>query len=103
MGVDATMLGSGTSSAPTNAANFVQLVSCSSSAAEKSSNRFPPNSGIPGWKRLIDHPLTRDERVSLITTVFSDRDEIEAVKRICRDDAQSFVNVIDEVLLHSSI
>ena len=58
-------------------------------------------SGIPAWKRLIDRPFTTDERISLITAIFSDRGEIEAVKRLCGDHAQPFVDVIDEVLLPS--
>ena len=47
---------------------------------------------------MIDCFLTADERISLITTIFSDRDEVEIVKDLQGDDAQSFVNVIDEVL-----
>ena len=34
----------------------------------------------------------------MITAIFSDRDEVEIVKDLRGDDAQSFVNVIDEVL-----
>ena len=55
------------------------------------------------WERLIDRLLTTDERIPLIETIFSDRDKIEVVKRLCGDDAQSFVDVIDEVLLRSFI
>ena len=47
---------------------------------------------------MIDCPLTTDERVSLITAIFSDRNEIDVVKRLRGDDAQSFVDVMDEVL-----
>ena len=57
-------------------------------------------SGTPAWKRLIDRPLFKDERIALITDLFSDRDETEAVKRLSGDDAQAFVDVIDEVLPH---
>ena len=56
---------------------------------------------IPAWKRLITRPLISSERISLITEIFSHRDEIKAVKRLRGDDAQSFVDVVDEVLLHS--
>ena len=49
------------------------------------------------WKCLIDRRLTTQERTPLITTIFSDRNELEVVKRIGGDDAQSFVDVIDEV------
>ncbi|KAF9647762.1 kinase-like protein [Thelephora ganbajun] len=54
--------------------------------------------GIPVWKSLINCPLAMDERISLITVIFSDRKETEAVKRLRGDDAQSFVDVIDEML-----
>ena len=60
-------------------------------------------SDAPAWKRLIDLPLTTDERVSLITTIFSDHDETEVVRWLRGDDAQSFVDVIDEVLHRSCI
>ena len=47
--------------------------------------------------------LSTDERVSLIMRIFSDPDEAEAAKRLCGDDAQSFVDVLDEVLAHCPI
>jgi hypothetical protein len=56
--------------------------------------------GIPVWRRLIDHPPNPDERISLITNIFSDRDGIEVVRQLRGDDAQSFVDVIDEVFSH---
>ena len=49
---------------------------------------------------MINRPLAKDERISLITDIFSDRDETEVVKCLSGDDAQSFVDVIDEVLPH---
>jgi len=52
---------------------------------------------------LIDRPLAKDQRISLITYMFSNRDETEAVKRLSGDDAQSFVDVIDEVLPHFNL
>ena len=60
-------------------------------------------SGIPAWKRLIDRPLATDECISLIAGIFSDRGEAEAIKHLQGDDAQSFVDVIDEVPPHSFI
>ena len=63
-----------------------------------SADWFPRRSDVPVWKHLIDRPLTTDERVSLITDLFSDRDETEALKGLSRGDAQSFIDVIDEVL-----
>ena len=45
----------------------------------------------------MDHPLGTDERISLITDIFGNN-KIEMVERLCEDDAQSFVDVVDEVL-----
>ena len=53
----------------------------------------------PAWNRLITHTLAKDERLSLITTIFSDRDQIEMVGNLSGDDAQAFVDTIDEVSL----
>jgi len=53
--------------------------------------------GIPAWKRSIICPRAIDERISLITAIFSDRIESEAVRRLSGDDARSFVDVIDKV------
>ena len=64
-------------------------------------DRFLTHSGIPVWKRLIDHPLAAAERISLIVDLLSDRDETEAAKCLSGDDAQSFVNVVDEVIPHA--
>ena len=58
-------------------------------------------SGAPAWERLINHPLPTNECISLITDLFSDRDEVEAIKRLSRANAQSFVDVLDEVFPHS--
>ena len=60
-------------------------------------------SGVPAWKRAVELPLASDEQISLITDIFSDRDEIEAVKRLYGDDAQTFVDVIDKVPPHSLV
>lgn len=60
-------------------------------------------SGIPVWKFLINCPLTMEDRLSLITAIFSRCKEIEIITGLSGDDAQSFVDVIDEVLPHSSI
>ena len=53
----------------------------------------------PAWKRLISHTLAKDERLSLITTTFSDHNQIEMVRHLSGDDAQAFVDMIDEVSL----
>ena len=54
-------------------------------------------SGRSSWNRLITCPLTKQERASLIAAIFSDRDEIEAVSDLCGNDAQSFIDAVDEV------
>ena len=64
-----------------------------------SADRLLRCSDIPVWKHLIDRPLTKDERASMIADLFSDRDEIEALKDLRREDAQSIIDVIDEVPL----
>jgi len=57
---------------------------------------------ISVWKRSIGQPIAIDKRISLVTAIFSGRRVAEAVKCLCRDDAQAFVDVVDEVLPHSS-
>ena len=54
-------------------------------------------SGRSAWNRLITSPLTPNQRTSLITEILSDRDEIETINNLCGNDAQSFIDVIDEV------
>ena len=61
------------------------------------------NSDIPVWKYLIDSPLTTDERVSLIADLFSDRDKIDALETLSGSDAQSVIDVIDEVPVRSHV
>ena len=54
---------------------------------------------IPEWKHLISRPLPTDKRASLIAAIFSDSSRTDVVKHLHGDDAQTFVDVIDEVLL----
>jgi hypothetical protein len=56
-----------------------------------------PRSDPPAWERLISHTLSTHERISLIVSIFSDRNEIEMVGHLSGDDAQAFIDVIDEV------
>lgn len=58
-------------------------------------------SGVPAWKQLIEHALTTDERISLIVEIFSDHSQITMVRNIHRDDAQKFVDVVDQVHPHN--
>jgi len=55
------------------------------------------SSRIPAWKRLVDCSHTTDKRISLIADVFSDPDETEVIMDLRGDDAQSFIDVVDEV------
>ena len=41
--------------------------------------------------------VSTDERVNLIKSIFSDDDEVTVFEWISGDDAQAFVDVIDEV------
>lgn len=53
---------------------------------------------IPAWERLISDALPTDKRISLITAIFSDSNEVDTVNHLHGDDAQAFIDVIDEVL-----
>ena len=97
---DAAMLGSGSSSASTSVADFVWLVSFNLSGTAQL--RFT-GCRASAWKRSIYRPIAMDKRISLITAIFSDRCVAEAVKHLSRDDAQAFVDVVDEVFLRSSV
>lgn len=54
----------------------------------------------PAWKRLISHSLTAEERISLITTISLDDDQVNMVVQLSGDDAQTFVDMINEVSTH---
>jgi len=100
---DSAMLGSGTLSASTGVADFVQLVSFDlSGTVHLRPDRFM-GYRISAWKCLIDQPIAIDKRISLMTAIFSNHSVADAVKCLCREDAQAFVDVVDEVLPHSSV
>jgi len=97
------MLGPGSSSTSTNVADFVRLVSFDlSGTACLRPDRFT-GYRISAWKHSIDRPIAVDKCISLITAIFSNRGVADVVKCLCRDDAQAFVDVVDEVMPHSSI
>ena len=50
---------------------------------------------------MISHPLSTVERISLITAIFSDRNEVEVVGNLSGCDAQAFVDVINEVSIYT--
>ncbi|KAF9643873.1 kinase-like protein [Thelephora ganbajun] len=52
----------------------------------------------PTWKLLIGHTLPTGERIPLIASIFSDRNEAEVFEYISSDDARAFVEVVDEAL-----
>lgn len=52
---------------------------------------------IPAWRRLISRPLPINERISLVMAIFSDRNEVGEVNHLSGNDAQTLVDVIDEV------
>jgi len=97
---DSAMLGSGTPSASTGVANIVSLVSFDlSRTTHLRPDRFT-GYRISAWKRSINQSIAIDKRISLIAAIFSNRGVAEAVgKHLRRDDAQAFVDVVDEVLL----
>ena len=55
----------------------------------------------PAWKQLINHTLTTDERISLITTIFVNYNQVGVVEQLSGDDAQTFIDTIDEVSFHT--
>ena len=58
---------------------------------------------ISAWKRSISQPIDIDKRISLITAIFSNHGVAKVAENLCRDDAQAFVDVVDEVLPHPSV
>ena len=55
------------------------------------------------WKQLTDSSLTTDELISLIADLSSDRDAFDTHKVLCASDAQSVVDVMDKVHVHSRV
>jgi len=100
---DAAMLGSGSSSTSTSVADFVQFVGFNLSGTTHLRPDQFTGYRISAWKRSTDQPISTDKRVSLITAIFSNRFVAEAVKLLCKEDAQAFVDVTDEVLRHFTI
>ena len=49
---------------------------------------------------MISDTLSTDERIPLIKSIFSDRDEVVVFEYLPGDDAQTFVDVIDEASVH---
>ena len=53
------------------------------------------------WERLIDPTLSANERIDLITSIFSDHDEANGHKSLSGGAAQAFVDEMDEVGTHT--
>ena len=49
---------------------------------------------------MISDTISTDERIPLIKTIFSHRDEGVVLERLSRANAQAFVDVIDEAGIH---
>jgi len=91
-----------TTDPPTQKLSDIIIVECTDASDTPPSSRplerLDQEEPVPVWKRLIGCPLGMNERILLIADIFSNRDETEAVKCLSGDDAQSFVDVVDEVL-----
>lgn len=53
------------------------------------------------YERLVGTPLSIRDRTSLIAAILSDRNEVEVIRSLCKDDAQAFVDVVYEVRLYT--
>ena len=51
----------------------------------------------PAFQRLISRSFNPDELPSLVETVFSSREQAEVIRSLIKDDAQTFIDVTDEV------
>ena len=58
------------------------------------------SSGHPTWKHLISRPLVTRKCIPLLMAIFSDKYETGVVQNLRGDDAQTFIDVIDEVPPH---
>lgn len=79
----------GTSSAPSHR--------CSTQQGLSSNSFFFFNFNTPVCQRLIEHLFTPDDLPSMIEAVFSSTDEGDTIRRLYGDDAQTFIDVVDEV------
>jgi hypothetical protein len=56
-----------------------------------------PRSDPPAWEWLTSYTFSTQERISLIVSIFSDRNQIKVVEGLSGDDAQNFIDVMDMV------
>lgn len=57
------------------------------------------NSDCPAYKRLISGNFSQTELISLLEATFTSQDEARVIDDLCGDDAQAFIDVVDEVRL----
>ena len=76
---------------------YFDIISASSAHIYHSPSSFlPPNPATPACRRLIGHAFTPDELPSLIEAIFLSKDERDAIYSLPGDDAQTFIDIIDE-------
>ena len=56
-----------------------------------------PGLKVPACKRLINGPLSQTQVISLIKAIFTSKDEVAMIRDLRGDDAQTFVDVVNEV------
>ena len=49
---------------------------------------------------MISSPPSTDGHISLIMSIFSDHEKIKVVERLSGDDAQAYVDILNEVKIH---
>ena len=52
----------------------------------------------PAWKRLASRNFLPNEVIALIQTILMSEGEVKMAGNLCGDDAQTFIDVIHEVL-----
>jgi len=60
---------------------------------------FSPTTGRSdplAWKQFTNYAVAARDRIPLITTIFSNRVEVKMVRRLSGDDAQTFIDMVDE-------
>ena len=61
---------------------------------------FPLCSDSSPWQSLISNTLPIHERISLVTMIFSNPNQVNEVRNLSRKDAQDFIDKVDEVSSH---
>jgi hypothetical protein len=62
---------------------------------------IPVDFGAPAYKRLINYTSLPHQVIPLIEAIFTSQDEVKAIGRLCGENAQTFVDVVHEVRLHT--